>query len=180
MASVRPTVTVFGSGDPAAGDEEYELARQVGLTLGAMGYRIANGGYGGAMEASARGATQVGAATVGVTCRLWKTRPNEYIDEVIETAAMGERISTLIELGDCGYVVLPGATGTLAELAWVWELACKKFLPDRAARPIVCMGEFWRPLIEMMVAQRPSSGRLVAVATDAGELERLFPDFANR
>ena len=167
----KPVVTIFGANDPQPGQEAYQTALAVGETLAQMEYDIANGGYGGTMEASARGAKLHGARTIGVTCSLWTSSPNAYIDDVIETASLPERIQTLIDLGRGGYVVLPGATGTLSELAWVWELSCKGFL-DR--RPIVCVGTFWQPLIEMMAAQRPCSRPYVALAESPSKLEETF------
>ncbi len=183
------TVCVFGANDPADGSSDYESAREVGRILAEMGYRVANGGYGGTMEASARGAKEAGGATLGVTCSLWKSSPNSYVDEVIRTHSLNERIQTLIDLGSGGYVVLPGATGTLAELAWVWELACKGFLksnlklglelelkpkPDIAAPPIVCVGEFWRPLVEMMASSRPKAAKFVTLIARPDELRNCF------
>ncbi len=179
------TVCVFGANDPAEGTSDYESAREVGRILAEMGYRVANGGYGGTMEASSRGAKEAGGATLGVTCSLWKSSPNPYVDEVIRTHKLNERIQTLIDLGSGGYVVLPGATGTLAELAWVWELACKGFLklkpnlklelkPDTAAPPIVCLGEFWRPLVEMMASSRPKAAKFVTLIARPDELRNCF------
>ena len=171
------TVTVFGANDPSDGTSDYETARAVGRVLGEMGFRVANGGDGGTMEASARGARDAGARTVGVTCTLWGSAPNPYIDEVIETRTLGERIQTLIDLGRDGYVVLPGATGTLAELGWVWELACKGFLPARdgaPTRPIACVGDFWHPMLDMIAAARPSARECIAFVPSPGDLGKHF------
>jgi hypothetical protein len=169
------TIPVFGSGDPAEGSEAYEAARAVGRVLAGLGYVVANGGYGGTMEASARGAKEAGGRAIGVPCSIWSSSPCEaYLSEVRMTASYNERLSTLIELGTGGYVVLPGATGTLVELAWVWEQACKGFL-DAAARPIACVGEFWQPLVEMMAAQRARSASSVHVVASAEALADVFP-----
>jgi len=43
---------------------------------------------------------------------------------------------------------LAGGTGTLLELAEIWELVNKGFI--NPAKPIVLMGDFWRPLAELM------------------------------
>jgi len=94
-----PVISVFGSGAAAAGSGEYEAAEAVGRVLGSLGYGVANGGYGGTMEAVARGASAAGAHVIGVTCRLWRDRPNDFLHRVIETADLYERLATLIELG---------------------------------------------------------------------------------
>jgi uncharacterized protein (TIGR00730 family) len=167
----RPVVTVFGASAPREGEQAYDVARAVGRRLGELGFALANGGYAGTMEASARGAKEAGSTTIGVTCSIWRSDPNAYIDEVIRTEVLGERLATLIELGTAGYVVLPGATGTLLELAAVWEQQLKHILPRR---PIVCMGDFWRPLVEMMASARADSRSLVDLLEAPSDLDRCF------
>ncbi len=170
--AATPVVTVFGAGGPKADDPAYEFARRTGGALGELGYDIANGGYGGTMEASARGAREAGRDVIGVTCRVWSPEPNEYTTRSAVADALEERLKLLIQLGTAGYVVLPGATGTLVELAQVWEGMCKKMMP---ARPIVCMGGFWTPLVDMMADQLPPSRGFVTLLNDPAELAEHFP-----
>lgn len=172
MSDVRPkAVAVFGANDPAEDSEQYDIAREVGSVLAALGCTVANGGYGGTMEASARGAREAGGRTIGVTCAFWPTSPNPYIDRCVQTNSLPERIAMLIELATGGFVALRGATGTLLELATVWESTCKGVLE---ARPIVCVGAFWRPLLAMMAAARPKSAQAVALVECPAELARYF------
>ncbi len=166
------TVSVFGSNSPTEGDEEYDLARRTGRRLAELGYAIANGGYGGTMVASARGAKEAGGSTIGVVCSVWSSRANSYIDRTVRTSDLLERLQRLIELGGGGYVVLPGATGTLVELATVWEMSAKRLL---TRRPIVCVGGFWRPVIELMTGARPGCEDFVAVVEAPEELVEYFP-----
>lgn len=168
----KPVVCVFGASDPVPGQEAYEYARAVGRELARLGYAVANGGYAGTMEASARGAKESNGRVLGVTCGLWKSAANAFVDEVIPTANLYERVQKLIDLGTGGYVVLSGATGTLVELALVWELMCKGFAPRR---PLVCMGGFWRPLVEMMAHQKIKALDYVSLAQSPSELSRYFP-----
>lgn len=124
-------ITVFGSYEPGAGSAEYEQAYEVGYELAGAGFVVANGGYAGTMEASAKGAKEADGGTIGVTCRAFgRSKVNDYIDREIETANLQERLETLIELGS-GYVVLPGGTGTLTELAYAWEMMNKGFIAGR-------------------------------------------------
>ena len=167
----RPVVTLFGASTPREGGAAYETARATGAKLAELGYTIANGGYGGTMEASARGARDAGGKTIGVLCSLWKSRPNPYIDDTVVTSDLYERVSKLIELGTGGYVVLPGATGTLVEIAVAWEMMLKGFLPRR---PLVCMTPFWQPLVAMMATIRPDSEACIAVAPTPADLPRWF------
>ena len=165
-------VVVFGSSAPPADREEYERARAVGRTLAELGYVVVNGGYGGAMEASAAGAKEAGGSTVGVTCSIWRSAPNRFMDRCVQTHSLPERVAALTDAGTAGYVVLPGATGTLAELAKVWEMAG---LGTLQGRPIVCVGAFWRPLVEMMAQARPGCEKYVTALDGPEELARCLP-----
>ena len=160
-------ITIFGSYEPAPGSAEYEQAYQVGLHLGRAGFTIANGGYAGTMEASAKGAKEAGAKTIGVTCSAFRrSQANQYIDEAIQTANLRDRLEKLIELGS-GYVVLPGGTGTLTELAYSWELINKGFL---TGRKLVILGDFWQPVIKLV----PGSSHLLKRVEQAAELPKIF------
>jgi uncharacterized protein (TIGR00730 family) len=142
----RPiTITVFGSGTAEPGSETYEQARQLGEAISRQGWTLCNGGYGGTMEAAAMGAKQAGGKVIGVTCEIFgrTAGPNRYIDEEIKTPNLLARLDKLVELGDA-YVVLPGGTGTLLELAYVWELTNKRLT---ARKPIVLLGDWWRDVI---------------------------------
>ena len=77
-------ISIFGTSRAKPGEDVYELAFELGRELVGAGFAIANGGYGGTMEASARGAIRAGGHTIGVTCSIWRSRPNQHIREVIE------------------------------------------------------------------------------------------------
>jgi uncharacterized protein (TIGR00725 family) len=164
-------ISVFGSNEPVDGDEAFLRAHEVGKTIARLGYQVANGGYGGTMEASSRGAKSLGGGTIGVTCSVWKSSPNPYLDREIKTASLFERLETLICAGTSGYVVLGGATGTLVELACVWELMAKGLLERR---PIVCVGDFWKPVLELMGQERPASAEYICFVEMPRELSAHF------
>ena len=124
------------------------------------------------MEASARGAVEAGGKVIGVTCSLWKSPPNRFITRREPTTRYDQRLFKLIELGRCGYVCLSGSTGTLAELAVVWEMLNKGLLPRR---PLVCVGGFWQPMIEFVARICSPAGDLVTVVGGADELAECFP-----
>ena len=170
-----PIVTVFGSGDPREGSDDYTLAEAVGAKLASLGYTIANGGYYGTMEASARGARQNGGEVIGVSCSIWNSKPNNYIARGIVTTNYDERLGTLIKISNSGFVVLPGGTGTLVELAMVWEAKSKGFWKNGNEKPIACIGAFWEPLIDMMCKQRLKSREFVSLLHKPEELSEIFP-----
>jgi uncharacterized protein (TIGR00730 family) len=155
-------VTIFGTATAQSDDPAYLLAYKIGKLLAQAGFTIANGGYGGTMLASAKGASKAGGETIGVTCKAFgRGGANDYIKREIVTATLDERLDTLIKLG-LGYVVLPGATGTLLELAKVWELKNKGFMP--ADKPIILMGKFWRPLADLIATVDAASLRHIKEA----------------
>jgi predicted Rossmann-fold nucleotide-binding protein len=58
---------------------------------------------------------------------------------------------TLLERGDA-YVVLPGGTGTLAELALAWEMMNKASLSRTVggSKPLLVMSPYWQPVINCL------------------------------
>jgi len=157
------TVTIFGTSRAVAGDPVYTLALETGRLLARAGFAIANGGYGGTMLAAAEGASEADGEIIGVTCSAFKSRANKYVTREIVADSLDERLDKLIELGQA-YIALPGGTGTLLELAKVWELSNKGFL--NADKPIILMGEFWKPLVELLAVDDPRSRRHVKLASE--------------
>ena len=145
-------ISVFGSGKVSIASPEYRMAYELGMLLGKEGFVHVSGGYGGTMEAGAKGAREAGGKTIGITVSGWGP-PNAYISENIPMPDLFARIGKLMELGD-GYVVLPGATGTLIELSMAWERAQKGL--DRV-KPIVLLGDFWLPVIHLVKSQLQDS-----------------------
>jgi uncharacterized protein (TIGR00730 family) len=140
-------VTVFGSSRPRPGDPEYDQALELGAELARAGFLVCNGGYGGIMEASSRGARESGGKTIGVVCSIFGNRPaNAWTGETMVTQTLMERLDRLVSLGE-GYVVLKGGTGTLLEFSMVWELMNKKMMH---AKPIVLLGSFWEGVVETL------------------------------
>ena len=143
-------VSVFGTGRITEGDPVFTLAERLGRALAQAGFALANGGYGGTMLATARGARAGGGTVIGVTCSAFRNSiANGYVSEEVTTTSLDERLGTLVRLGS-GYIVLPGGTGTLLELAMVWELKNKKFL-DRG-KPLVLLGDFWKPVVDLVLS----------------------------
>jgi uncharacterized protein (TIGR00725 family) len=137
-------ITVFGSSRPHGNDVEYAEARLLGKALAARGFAVCSGGYGGVMEAVSRGAKDAGGKTYGVTAEFFSRKANEWVDVEVRKKTWEERLFGLIELGD-GFVACKGGTGTLVELAVVWEMLNKSVME---AKPCVVLGEFWQAILE--------------------------------
>ena len=164
-------VTVFGSARVQPHGELHQLAFELGRTIAELGYTLCNGGYGGTMEASAWGAVDAGGHTIGVTCsRFGRSGPNPHIRQEIPTFDLLQRLNTLIRLGRA-YVVLPGGTGTLTELALVWEMTNKKLLNGQ--RPLIVLGDDWRPVVECVSKVQPDAN-LPVWARDVSEVREIL------
>ena len=172
-------VTVFGSSRPREGEADYEEARVLGRVLAENGFAVCSGGYGGVMAGVSRGAKQAGGKTYGVTTEFFSANANPWIDVEIRVATWQERLFELIRLAD-GFVACKGGTGTLVELAVVWEMLNKSVI---AAKPFAALGNFWPPILERVrevelghpTPWGEANGRLVDVAAtpaDAAELLR--------
>ena len=75
---------------------------------------------------------------------------NPYLVRQLPQPNLPARILCLLERG-AGYVVLAGGTGTLAEIGMLLEFRNKGLLP---VRPVVFLGPFWGPLLELLAAER--------------------------
>ena len=166
------TITIFGTGRAKPGGTAYTLAYSIGKLLARAGFTIANGGYGGTMLAAAKGAADAGGKIIGVTCSAFKgSKANKYISREIITDSLDERLDTLLKIGQA-YVVLPGGTGTLLELAKVWELKNKGFLPPD--KPIILVGRFWKPLLDLVTAEDPDTARCIQQVDDPRQLPDIL------
>lgn len=173
----QKTVTIFGTAKAVQGDEAFTAARQIGKTLAGNGFVIANGGYAGTMLAAAKSAAQAKGKVIGVTCSAFGSgKANEYVTEEIVTDSLQERLNKLIELGDA-YIVLPGGTGTLLELAAVWELKNKGFF-DRD-KPIIITGPFWKGLVELIESMDAGSTQSVQIAETPAEAVKILNEYFN-
>ena len=150
-------ITVFGSSRPTAKDSDYAEARALGVEIAKHGFAVCSGGYGGVMEAVSRGAKEAGGKTYGVTAEFFKRKANEWIDVEVRKKTWEERLFELIELGD-GFVACKGGTGTLVELAVVWEMLNKSVMQTK---PFALCGDFWQPILdrvrEVEQDKRPST-----------------------
>ncbi len=75
------TVAVFGSGSAPPDHPVLGEAERLGKGLAEAGCTLMNGGYGGTMEASSRGARKAAGEVIGVTMDLFAPRlqPNQWL-----------------------------------------------------------------------------------------------------
>ena len=167
-------ISVFGSSRCVEADNDYRIAMELGSALARAGFEVASGGYGGAMEAVSRGAADAGGRVIGVVASAFSSKANRWVDETIVVPKWEDRLWKLISLGE-GYVALPGGTGTLVELAVAWEMIHKRVMP---AKPLVALGEFWRPIVaQIESADDRSRGLVRMAATPADAVAALKTQF---
>ncbi len=143
-----PLIAVFGSAMTQPGTKDWKRAAAVGAEIAKLGGVVINGGYAGVMEASAFGASQVGGVTIGVTCEdLPERKANPFVQNEWRCERWDQRLIGLVWLAD-GYVIMPGSSGTLVELAMVIETQLKGFI---TIRPTVCFGTFWKPVVKRIM-----------------------------
>jgi uncharacterized protein (TIGR00725 family) len=125
-------IGVSGAGDPTP--DEYRIARELGAELARRGAVVVCGGLGGVMEASARGAHEVGGLTVGILPGARAADANPWIAVPIVTD-MGHARNVILVRSAQVLVAVGGSYGTLSEVA----LALKMKIP-------VASLASWRPL----------------------------------
>ena len=96
------------------------------------------------MEAVSRGAKEAGGRTLAVTAKFFRVA-REPVDRRRDSRE--HLAGPPLRTGQArpGYVACPGGTGTLVELAVVWEMLNKGAM---ARKPLVVLGDFWQPVIE--------------------------------
>ena len=158
-------VCVFGSYKDLSKKEKENIVK-LGRLLAKKGFEIISGGFGGTMEDISKGAKEVGGKTIGVTYYKWKDKsykgPNKYIDEEIKTKDIFERIDVMMKNSDA-FVVLPGGTGTLLELA-----ACLEYINKGLSKPkpIIALGDFWKSIADRL-SQEPVLNNEARVALNS-------------
>ncbi len=140
----KKIITVFGSSRPEEGHVDYADALELGRALAEAGFAVCTGGYGGVMEAVSRGARESGGGVIAVTSSFFRAQTNRWVEEETRVDTWQERLFELVRLGD-GYVACKGGTGTLVELAVVWEMLNKRAMEQR---PFVVLGDFWQPILD--------------------------------
>ncbi len=146
-------IAFFGDAEVKPGSEVYQMAYEGAKLLASRGYTIVNGGGPGVMEASTRGAEEVGGETVTVTFEAHDAPGFEGLDEInqadrnISYDNYPDRLKGLLMEGDV-YLLFKGGTGTLSELGMVWVMA-KIYYGKH--KPFILVGDFWRPIVKAVM-----------------------------
>ncbi len=142
MEKAKPYIAVIGRG--ACDEAEAKLAQQVGSELARAGAVLICGGLGGVMEAACRGAKEAGGVTLGVLPGGSRHDANRFVDFAVATS-LGEARNLAIVMTADGVIALPGAYGTLSEIAFALK----------HNKPIVTLGS-WKVSDKMIVVDTPA------------------------
>jgi len=115
-------IGVIGSGK--CDERLYRIAMRVGELLAERGCVVVNGGLGGVMEASAKGAKLKGGLVVGILPTESKEHANPYIDIAIVTN-MGHARNVIIDHSSDALIAIGGEYGTISEMAIALKIGKK-------------------------------------------------------
>ena len=137
-------VTIFGGSKCKESDPEYRDAQRVGELLAQAGFTICTGGYLGVMEAASRGAREYGGRVLGIVMNQFKHEPNRFLTDKVATPHFYDRLQHLITRS-VGFIAIRGGMGTVTELSLVWNKIQTRVIEPR---PLVLLGNCWRPVVE--------------------------------
>jgi uncharacterized protein (TIGR00730 family) len=142
---VGPCITVFGSARFKADNPYYQIAREFGKNIAAMGFTTMTGGGPGIMEAANRGAFENGGHSVGVNVQLpFEQKPNVYMHKWVTIEYFFIRKMMLLKYS-YAFIVLPGGFGTMDEFFNTLTLIQTKSITQF---PIVLFGkEYYQSLL---------------------------------
>ena len=111
---MKNIVAVIGAS--TATHEELAIAEEVGLLIAKNGWILVNGGLGGVMEASAKGAFEAGGIVVGILPTPATDAANRFVTIPIATN-MGHARNVIIAHTADVLIAIGGGEGTLSEIA---------------------------------------------------------------
>jgi uncharacterized protein (TIGR00725 family) len=115
-ALTTPARHVAVVGGYEADEHAIAMAEEVGRLLAQRGCMVVTGGRQGVAEAACRGAALAGGTTVGILPGRARDEANPYVTVAVPTG-LGETRNALVVMGVDAVIALPGAYGTLTEVA---------------------------------------------------------------
>lgn len=175
---MSPTIAVFGSSRATSDQPLYRDAFKLGRTLAAAGFVIANGGYGGLMEATGQGAAEVDGTVIGVTAPSvfpGRNGPNSSISTEIEEETIGLRIARLVDAADAT-IALPGSLGTTAEFIVAWNTSFVAPMSGQRPKLNIAVGLRLRRLVEHLADELGADASLVTCVDSMSEAAEIAID----
>ncbi len=146
LASIQPSVSIFGSARIDPEHAYYKKAEQISQLLSDAGFSVISGGGPGIMEASNKGAYAGKSSSIGLNIELPREqKSNPYQDISLNFRHFFSRKVMFVKYASA-YVVLPGGFGTLDELAEILTLI--QTGKSRKIPIILVESEFWSGLLD--------------------------------
>lgn len=145
LASIKPSVSIFGSSRVKPDHAYYRKAEEISLLLSDAGFSIVSGGGPGIMEAANKGAYAGKSTSIGLNIELPREqKPNPYQDISLNFKHFFSRKVMFLKYA-AAYIVLPGGFGTLDEMAEILTLI--QTGKTRKIPVILVEADFWSGLI---------------------------------
>lgn len=145
LASIKPSVSIFGSARTPPEHPHYKLAVEISRALSDAGFSVVSGGGPGIMEAANLGAFDGRSPSIGLNIQL----PREQVDNPYQDISLTFRHffsrKVMFVKYASAYVVMPGGFGTLDELAEILTLV--QTGKTRKIPIILVHKPFWEGLI---------------------------------
>jgi uncharacterized protein (TIGR00730 family) len=169
-------VTIFGGSKCPDDAPEYQEARELGGRLAEAGFTICTGGYLGIMEAASRGAREKGGRVLGIVMNQFKSEPNRFLTDKVATDHFYDRLQNLITRS-VGFVAFRGGMGTVTEVSLVWNKLQTEVI---GSRPLVLLGECWKPVVAAWKQSLVVSDRDISILDFADNAAEAFDIIAQK
>ena len=110
-------ISVIGGDRNNTTTKGLEIAEEVGRLIAEAGCILVNGGMGGTMEHTAKGAKSAGGTIIGILSTTDRNAANPYVDYAIPTP-LGYVRNVLVATASDAVIALPGKWGTSNELSF--------------------------------------------------------------
>lgn len=146
LASIKPSVSIFGSARTKTDHPYYEKAETIARLVSDAGFSVVSGGGPGIMEAANKGAHAGKSTSIGLNIELPREQvANPYQDISLNFKHFFSRKVMFVKYATA-YIVLPGGFGTLDEMAEILTLIQTK--KSRKIPIILVESSFWSGLMD--------------------------------
>ena len=186
LATIKPSVSVFGSARISSDHPFYQLTVKISRALSDAGFSVVSGGGPGIMEAANLGAYHGRSPSIGLNIQL----PHEQLDNPYQDISLSFRHffsrKVMFVKYASAYIVMPGGFGTLDEFAEILSLIQTK--KTRKIPIILVNRSFWQGLLDWfsdtLVRQKtiqPEDLKLIKVLETPEEiLDAIFSHYEDR
>ncbi len=186
LATIKPSVSVFGSARTPKEHPNYLNAEAISRCLSDAGFAIVSGGGPGIMEAANKGGKAGKSPSIGLNIMLPREQTsNEYQDIEMNFRHFFTRKVMFVKYASA-YVVCPGGFGTLDEMAEILTLV--QTGKTRHIPIVLVNREFWSGLLDWFQDTLVTQGMvqqedldLISIAETPEEVVKIiFDHYENR